>query len=650
LKTTNEGLNWSNWSTEMNLTTADIHFFNNNTGVAVGENGATGIIKRTTDSGISWQLQHSSEFNPQWCVKFVNSTTGYAGGSNNSVLKSTDGGLSWFPQNSGINVGITSIFFLNESMGFAAGQNKIFKTSNGGNNWTEQFNRNGWGFNSIAFTGSTGIALNGYAKILRTIDSGNTWDSISIGNQNNLKSVVFLNNNDVFIVGGTNYMNNAVILRSTNSGLNWIIQDSFSKDNLITLTTSDSNTLFTGGEFGKLLKYTNGNSNWVSVSAGFSNGMNDVQFFNSNTGYALRNKHFYDNNTGIIKTTNGGYNWSFYPINAGSTILQAMSFVNELTGFVVGWANGSGYTTFRTSNGGVNWSNFNPGNNSNLQDVCFINSNTGFVVGTIYIRKTTNSGLNWSLQTLSYNLNGISFPSVDTGYIVSEPGSVLKTTNCGENWIIKSTLPYGLRCIYFINNNTGWVAAGRIYKTTNGGDNWQIQYNFTPGGFNSMTWVDQNKGYGVSGNGAIYYSDNGGANWYTQKSYTGGWLTTVDFVDQNTGWIVGYDGIILHTTDGGLTTLFESINNIPIAFSLSQNYPNPFNPMTNIRFELPKSGFVELTIYDINGREITKLVQQQMNAGSYSVDWDASYHASGVYFYKLKTEELIETRKMVLLK
>ena len=89
---------------------------------------------------------------------------------------------------------------------------------------------------------------------------------------------------------------------------------------------------------------------------------------------------------------------------------------------------------------------------------------------------------------------------------------------------------------------------------------------------------------------------------------------------------------------------------IPSSFSLHQNYPNPFNPITNIRFNLPKNGFVTLKVFDIIGREVTTLVNEKLCAGSYETEWDGSGYPSGVYFYRLQTESFIETKKMVLLK
>ena len=94
---------------------------------------------------------------------------------------------------------------------------------------------------------------------------------------------------------------------------------------------------------------------------------------------------------------------------------------------------------------------------------------------------------------------------------------------------------------------------------------------------------------------------------------------------------------------------------IPLSFSLHQNYPNPFNPITKIQFDIPSKGQrlafdTKLIIYDISGREITTLINEQLQPGSYSVDWDGTGYASGVYFYSLITNEFTETKRMVLVK
>ena len=101
---------------------------------------------------------------------------------------------------------------------------------------------------------------------------------------------------------------------------------------------------------------------------------------------------------------------------------------------------------------------------------------------------------------------------------------------------------------------------------------------------------------------------------------------------------------------GNVLEIININSEIPNQFSLSQNYPNPFNPTTKIKFTLPKSSFVKLVVYDAIGKEIETLVNKQLNAGTYETEWNSGKFSSGVYFYKLTTNEFTDIKKMVLLK
>jgi hypothetical protein len=85
-------------------------------------------------------------------------------------------------------------------------------------------------------------------------------------------------------------------------------------------------------------------------------------------------------------------------------------------------------------------------------------------------------------------------------------------------------------------------------------------------------------------------------------------------------------------------------------FKLEQNYPNPFNPSTTIQFSLEKAGMTKLTIYDILGRELTTLLNERKDAGTYEVTFNATNYASGIYYYKLQNDNMVQTKKMMLLK
>jgi hypothetical protein len=111
------------------------------------------------------------------------------------------------------------------------------------------------------------------------------------------------------------------------------------------------------------------------------------------------------------------------------------------------------------------------------------------------------------------------------------------------------------------------------------------------------------------------------------------------------------ESIDLNLFVGELSTgINEKSQNLPDTFSLLQNYPNPFNPTTTISFGLPVKSYVSLKIFDYLGRGIAIIVSEEMLAGSYSKQWNASNMASGIYFYRLQAGSFTETKKLVLLR
>jgi hypothetical protein len=134
-----------------------------------------------------------------------------------------------------------------------------------------------------------------------------------------------------------------------------------------------------------------------------------------------------------------------------------------------------------------------------------------------------------------------------------------------------------------------------------------------------------------------------------------GKLITID-TNNALGTLVGETGFLNvqalgYTTTGIPLSADDGHNNIvPFEFALAQNYPNPFNPSTKIKFQIADVGLVSLKVYDILGKEVMTLVNEQKPAGFYEVEFDASSLTSGVYFYQLKSGSLVQTRKMVLLK
>jgi PKD repeat protein len=123
---------------------------------------------------------------------------------------------------------------------------------------------------------------------------------------------------------------------------------------------------------------------------------------------------------------------------------------------------------------------------------------------------------------------------------------------------------------------------------------------------------------------------------------------------------LAYNGVDSLTSNTFLITLVRSTigiqvisTEIPGRFELYSNYPNPFNPVTKIRFDVPNfngEGIVNITVYDILGKQTAVLVNKHLKAGKYETDWDASHFPSGIYFYRITTGDFTQTRKMILVK
>ncbi|MCX6160481.1 MAG: T9SS type A sorting domain-containing protein [Ignavibacteriae bacterium] len=128
-----------------------------------------------------------------------------------------------------------------------------------------------------------------------------------------------------------------------------------------------------------------------------------------------------------------------------------------------------------------------------------------------------------------------------------------------------------------------------------------------------------------------------------------------------TNWREPTDSLLADTLNRWFNrqTWTVSVQNIstelPSGFELGQNFPNPFNPSTEIHFSVPKNDFVTIRIYDITGKEVYKLVDQKLAAGSYSIKWNSfdnsgDYVSSGVYFYRMISGSFASTKKMMLIR
>ncbi|MCX6158608.1 MAG: YCF48-related protein [Ignavibacteriae bacterium] len=390
-------------------------------------------------------------------------------------------------------------------------------------------------------------------------------------------------------------------------------------------------------------------SQWIFQNSGTSRHLFGLDVVNENVVYCAAQQG--EN----VKTTNGGITW----FRITPPVLDnygGCSFINPDTGIFVGPPG----QLIRTTDGGASWAVIYH-QLSGLRNVQFVNSNWVYACGIGGgIIRSTDGGLNWFLiyQNFSYGIANLCFTDSLTGTIVGEPGLIATTTNGGINWTQRyMMLPVQfadstLYSIQLINSLTGYAGGnnGIIVKTINGGINW----NYIPSGTlypaQDICFINENTGIFVSTAGRIYKTTNGAVNWIQQSSGTTDPLRDIEFADENTGWICGFNGRILKTTNGGSTWIQPINSEMQKDYKLGQNFPNPFNPSTNIKFSLPKTGFVKLSVYDILGKEISVLVNEKIGVGNYEVSFDGSNNPSGVYLYKLEVNGISETKRMLLVK
>lgn len=390
--------------------------------------------------------------------------------------------------------------------------------------------------------------------------------------------------------------------RSVNGGTTWLLRNGgLPAQDLYGISALDSLFAVVGTVAGSVYKTTNGGLNWALVMTG-GNFTNGLKMFNANYGVFIGDPASSGQQYQFRVTNNGGNNWYLVPGApvAGSEfgVINAWDWT-DTNHFWMGSANTVTNSTnakvYRTSTGFYGtWSSATvPGTGGSsgmyYQAVAFVNNTNGIIGSSgANLKKTTDGGVSWTDCAVPPGL-GLSYAIMNA--------SGLKD---GSNTIR-------------ISVDSGGVA--KVYRTTNLGTSWvnePLPIQASANTVSHLVFVNQNLGFGLLGSQSVPL-----------------------------GGLIKY----------GPTSGINPVNGeVPESFSLGQNYPNPFNPTTNINFSIVKSGFVKLVVYDALGKVVETLLSESMMPGKYTVTYDASKLNTGIYFYKLTSNGISETKKMMLVK
>ena len=396
---------------------------------------------------------------------------------------------------------------------------------------------------------------------------------------------------------------------------------------------ADSLNYWAAGDSGLIIHTSNGGSNWIIQNSGASNSIQDIFFLNHNLGWAVSARFDSIFGSYILTTKNGGEVWEKEFFNIENKFFQTIYFLDSLNGFVAGSPSGAFYST---TDGGRNWNTPRiNGDYSGLpvQKIVFFSEQYGFACGGAHdligvIWKTTDAGLNWSSKAMGFEpLRDLYF--IDSLNIVGVGGdfeygtAVARTLDAGKNWS------------YELPGYLG-VATGLSFRTS------------------TEAWAC------LGSESKFILSADSGKTWSDISTYNNAAIFDIVFLDSLNGIAVGDSGVILRYKYNVTEVGHKSIN-LPSTINLFQNYPNPFNPVTKIRYEISNitvSGLqgssVQLKVYDVLGNEVITLVDEFKTAGNYEIEFKSDLNnkilSSGIYFYQLKFDSFVVTKKMILLR
>ncbi len=393
-------------------------------------------------------------------------------------------------------------------------------------------------------------------------------------------------------------------------------------------------------------------SQWSQTSNGMGNNKTVISFD------SLGNNFFagtYD--AGVYVSSNNGANWTQTSLIA--TQINALASNGSI---IFAGAEDIGGTggVYVSSNNGTNWTKTAAG-----YRVFSIACKDGFTIAGTYassgIILSSNNGANW--VTTSLTTGGVlAIKTMGTRIFagVSNTGSstsngVYISTNNGANWTLSSLSNRVVTSFTVSGSNIfAGTQEGGVYLSTDNGTTWSQTTSIGGNSVNALSSIGSNIFAGVYVSG-FYHSSNNGLSW-TQKNegFTVG--TTQTYIYALT---IKNNSIFAGTLNNSvwlrsLSTVVSNIRQIsslsPAAFLLNQNYPNPFNPQTKINFSIPKISNTVLKVFNTNGTEVQTLVNQNLQAGTYSVEFGNANLTSGIYFYTLTSGEFKETKKMILVK
>jgi photosystem II stability/assembly factor-like uncharacterized protein len=404
----------------------------------------------------------------------------------------------------------------------------------------------------------------------------------------------------------------------------WTVLEPPTNQNLMKLAFTDDLHGWAVGNAGTIVATADGGDNWTTQQSPVSFDLVDICMLRQGVGWALAQEVSglpWGNRTTVIKTTNFGAQWSVQ--TTFDQLYHAVDFASPGHGCLVG----DHGQILVTDDGGATWQNAQIASQEtavvDIHEVKFHSANFVLALGGQYdwtgiIWRSSDGGASWTHTR-----------------VAGEPVWASHVFSPNDILVVGGDLDYGAHTV----------------RTANlASDTWSYTDLRTWGQANSVAFRSDVEGWAPLGHARTYlYTTDAGQSWTALPTPNNAMVMDITFTSPDVGYMVGFNGAVLRYS-GGTTTGVEADLVEVDRTMLFQNVPNPFHPRTQISFRTVEQGEVSLVIYDLAGRKVATLIDEELPAGSHTREFKAGPMASGVYFYRLATPNQVDTKQMVLLK
>jgi len=612
----------------------------------------TGVY-RSLDNGESWQQLSNGMYRYDIYALIIDQNgfiyAGISRGNSVNVLRSTDNGESWENKSSGLGNS-------DDPMDFAIdNNNRIFAATFSGGVYYSTDNGENWLQTTLTDKNLLSISINEddhiftgdwyNNKIYRSSDGGISWDTLGVSDDTHQNIEAIVTDTPGYIFAGTtgDPRFSKGVFRSSDNGESWIqVNNGLTDLNISSLFVDYELNLYVGTYYGGGFKSTDLGETWNQIGPIISQ-INDLIIDENDIIYVGTENRVY-------RSTNFGDSWQYSSDGISSISIQSLAY--NINGDI--WAGARYYSggIFRSTDKGLTWE----GAGINIIPTSINIDDSGHVFASSFrdLYRTTDNGMTWTILNVpTYRLLLI---TPDQTFYLGGAG-LYRSFDRGNSWI--KIFNANITVIYIDGNGNIFAGSdsesGGLYRSTDNGANWES----IDSGFLSKRIIAINGmknsgiycavGYGSRSNNYAYYvSYDMGDNWIEINAGISSSGVSLEF-DSNGFLYAGTSkrGVFRSVE---IATDVKSISNTPSTYLLLPNYPNPFNPTTVISYQIPQRGFVTLKIFDLLGKEVATLVNEEKPAGKYEVDFSAKGLASGVYIYRMKVNDFIESKKMILLR